>query len=377
MVIEAAPAFHDDSGFTRIAKPLPVQALITQLTVEALHKAVLPRLSRGDECRPYVLITQPAHQGPAFLPWHREFILRFERELQIALNDNNFGLPYWDWAADSALDDPADSNRTAMAVWRDDLLGGNGDPADGNHVKTGPFAHNPGDPESWTIFDNNPADRAPFLKRAFGRGSAPTLPTQNDVNAALVIDIYDRSPWDRPGSGSNSFRNHFEGWNPPLGLHNRVHVWIGGSMSPGTSPNDPVFFLHHCNCDRIWALWQICHPNVPYAPADNVADAPAGHRLNDRMFPWTAATDHRISDLLDITALGFSYDDFHRRFVKLRRTTGNRFVSDALIQVSTNCSTQNDTAVSIFLPASPGGTIRARHTVSATELLTDQVTVTA
>ena len=39
-------------------------------------------------------------------------------------------------------------------------------------------------------------------------------------------------------------------------LHNRVHLWVGGNMAPMTSPNDPVFFLHHCFVDKAWADWQ-------------------------------------------------------------------------------------------------------------------------
>lgn len=33
-------------------------------------------------------------------------------------------------------------------------------------------------------------------------------------------------------------------------------------MLPGTSPNDPVFFLHHCNVDRLWWQWQQNHPDA-------------------------------------------------------------------------------------------------------------------
>jgi len=146
-------------------------------------------------------------------------------------------------------------------------------------------------------------------------------------------------------------------------------------MQPGTSPNDPVFFLHHCNVDRLWALWQVCNPSVPYAPDNSVADAPPGHRLGDRMFPWEGATDRTIQQLQDINALGYSYEDFHRRYVRLRRTTGDRFVSDQLIQVSDNCSTQDDSAATIFLPAASGGRIIARFRKSDTEILTDEVTV--
>src|SRR5829696_1697483 len=40
-------------------------------------------------------------------------------------------------------------------------------------------------------------------------------------------------------------------------MHNQVHVWIGGDMGPATSPNDPVFYLNHCNVDRIWEAWLV------------------------------------------------------------------------------------------------------------------------
>ena len=297
-----------------------------------------------------------AHRGPAFLPWHREFILRFEQALQSAIGDTNFGLPYWDWAADAALSNPADPNQAV--IWRDDFLGGQGVP-----VMTGPFQQG-----EWTIVPSG------NLEREFGV-HANSLPTQADLNAALLTNVYDTTPWNASSVGS--FRNLLEGWLPSPGprTHNRVHEWVGGSMRPGTSPNDPVFFLHHCNVDRIWALWQICNPGVPYAPFDTVADAPPGHRLNDHMWPWEASTDHTIQQLLDFNALGFSYEDFHRRFIRLRRTTGNRFVSDQIIQVSDNCSTQDDTAATIFLPAASGGRIRARFAKSATETLSDEVAV--
>ena len=65
-----------------------------------------------------------------------------------------------------------------------------------------------------------------------------------------------------------------------------MHIWVGGDMGPGTSPNDPVFFLHHCNVDRFWALWQHAHPGLGYLPA---AGGPPGHNLNDVMQHLTIA----------------------------------------------------------------------------------------
>jgi tyrosinase len=38
--------------------------------------------------------------------------------------------------------------------------------------------------------------------------------------------------------------------------HGAVHVMIGGLMgSVPTAAQDPIFWLHHCNIDRLWNLW--------------------------------------------------------------------------------------------------------------------------
>lgn len=58
-------------------------------------------------------------------------------------------------------------------------------------------------------------------------------------------------------------------------------------MLPGTSPNDPVFFLNHAKEDELWAVWTQKHQGVPhYLPLDS-EPLPAGHthlkRLSDHM----------------------------------------------------------------------------------------------
>jgi tyrosinase len=224
-----------------------------------------------------------AHMGPAFLPWHRKFLLLLEKDLQQVLGDSSFGLPYWDWANDAALPDPKQS-----AIWANNLMGGQGSP-----VTTGPFAAG-----QWTLWPSG------SLVRNFGQGT-PTLPTQTDVDNVLTVTPYDASPWNT--SSNPSFRNQLEGWLNGPQLHNRVHVWVGGSMLPMTSPNDPVFFLHHCNIDRIWAMWQADNPGA-YLP---ITGGPQGHNLNDLMWPWDGTTAPPTlatpAMVLDYSALGYSY----------------------------------------------------------------------
>ncbi|WP_260288870.1 tyrosinase family protein [Peribacillus aracenensis] len=85
-------------------------------------------------------------------------------------------------------------------------------------------------------------------------------------------------------------------------LHNLVHGWVGGHMgSVPVSPNDPVFFLHHANVDRIWAMWKILQREEKYLPRRS---GPFGHNLNDPMFPW----DITPKKMINHRKLGYIYD---------------------------------------------------------------------
>ena len=71
---------------------------------------------------------------------------------------------------------------------------------------------------------------------------------------------------DDAGSSSTSCSNSLEG------IHNTVHTTSGGpgssTVSAGhrtylaTAAFDPIFWLHHCNVDRLFALWQSQYPTV-------------------------------------------------------------------------------------------------------------------
>lgn len=228
-----------------------------------------------------------AHQGPAFLPWHREFLRRFELALQ-AVNPT-VDLPFWDWTVDNSI---------TSSIWGSDFMGGNGRPSDGR-VMTGSFAFDNG---NWNLNVND--DPGQDLRRRLGQG-ASSLPTAAQVNQCLAVTPYDSAPWNISSNLNTSFRNRLEGWGSSQPqLHNRVHVWVGGSMLASTSPNDPVFFLHHCNIDRLWAIWQSMHPTEGYLP---VSGGPSGHNLNDPMLPWGGSTTP--ASVLNISSLGYSYDN--------------------------------------------------------------------
>jgi tyrosinase len=220
-------------------------------------------------------------------------LYQLELNLQRVLQDNSFGLPYWDWATDGDL--PPDQ-QLGSGIWADDCMGGSGDP-----VATGPFAFNSGDPQSFRIkLVGDSAGQLRQTDRGLRRSLASIdgLPTKAQTGAAIAMTPYDGPPWNVSSSG---FRNRAEGWqgDDAPALHNRVHVWIGGDMSPSTSPNDPVFYLNHCNVDRMWERW-LSNNGRRYLPLDDAPVELKGHRLNDELMSLISAP-MRPADVLDMS----------------------------------------------------------------------------
>lgn len=75
----------------------------------------------------------------------------------------------------------------------------------------------------------------------------------------------------KPGQSASSF-------DSLEGLHDTVHTLAGGGGAGAPNPQgghmafipysafDPLFFLHHCNVDRIFALWQSIYTNTWVTP---------------------------------------------------------------------------------------------------------------
>ena len=265
----------------------------------------------------HMLVGLGAHRGPAFAPWHREFLRQFELELQQVSSNPKLTIPYWDWIEYKSLaDNSADSNGVGAGFpFTDNFMGGMGTGAD-NRVETGKFSENEG------LFSINvrtgqttglARDDTTYLRRLTGQ-NINDLPDTADLNLGLTRANYDAAPFQENNvtlqQVQASFRKSLE-----YLLHNGPHGWVGGNMMPLTSPNDPVFFLHHCNVDKIWAIWQQRdgRNNQPfennYQPASGVAE----HALTETMLMleqdfFLFSVLNQPSQLLNHKALGFMYD---------------------------------------------------------------------
>ena len=265
-----------------------------------------------------------AHNSPTFLPWHRQYLDLFEKMLQSMSGDPKLALPYWDWT------DPA----STAAVFADDFMGGDGDPAKSYAVMTGPLRKG-----QWKInVQDEPAmlkgvtKPKPYLVRNFGAFPAGevSLPTAADVQQTLTVHRYDAAPYNARSPLTRSFRNDIEGWrdalpgvcddgwidesepgDAPHEMHNVVHIYTGGiwkvgskvsqgTMAYNTSPNDPVFFFHHANIDRIWAAWEQSGSGH-YQPQSGAKE---GWNGDNTMWPWF---DRTINSWFGTVRNGFRY----------------------------------------------------------------------
>lgn len=255
----------------------------------------------------------------SFLSWHRYFLYRFELDLQSYVP--GVMIPYWDWT---------DPTSGASAIMADDFMGPDG--GAGNVVQQGYFAVNkpgaggnstplpawwPASLNGWILPDHFPITFRGGLRRNIGAISL--LPDATDVQNTLAQ------------TGYSAFQSALEAGAGLVGttMHNGIHNWFNGHMGgsgPIVSPFDPMFYLHHCNVDRLWAMWQMDGHLNEYP---TVGGNPHHHR-NDIMYPWVGATGgysthitfttpipmpdfsglgvKRNVDTLDFRALGYTYD---------------------------------------------------------------------
>lgn len=161
--------------------------------------------------------TCQAHFNPAdepyFLPWHRMYVCYFEEIIRAVLKDPKFTLPYWNYTVPAGYAVPKEFRMQNDPLW-------------------GPLFRP----------NRNPTSNAGQPIFAAG-GSA------SDLSPAPAMAESQYLP-----SGAVS------GFNQTLdfGLHGNVHVFTGNGLGMGQIPwaaNDPVFWMHHCNIDRIWVSW--------------------------------------------------------------------------------------------------------------------------
>ncbi|KAJ5211586.1 N-acetyl-6-hydroxytryptophan oxidase ivoB [Penicillium cinerascens] len=216
----------------------------------------------------HINYTLHTHYSGLFLPWHRRFIWLWERALREECGYQGY-LPYWDWplwadnlAASPLFDgsetslsgdgeyNPGEQNMTGGNVT---LLRGSG----GGCAKSGPFknmkVHMGPFSRTLTSTTEIPAPRFDYNPRCLNR-SLNDFVASRYTNSTLVSTLMATTKMA-------DFQMALDHWPPRedgvLGPHGGGHFSIGSTMQDlFGSPQDPAFYLHHSQIDRLWAKWQ-------------------------------------------------------------------------------------------------------------------------
>jgi tyrosinase len=261
---------------------------------------------------------QCQHGSWYFAPWHRGYLLSIEAQLRLDIiaqgGPADWALPYWDYFGDNgkqfvmppALGDRMmPDNTTPNPLYITMRYGPNGDS---------------------NIFVPTPASKDP--------NELPGgLVTDTSLNDTVYSYVGSQT---LPGFGgfasgfSHSGNDHGDLESNP---HDLVHYYVGGPSTyglmgdPNTAALDPVFYLHHCNIDRMWASWNAAGNQNPTDAAwldgptpQFVMPVSATGQLNQ---PWIYTPGEMNSlDSLDyqyqeLTAIPVSQSSLAKRLLKL------------------------------------------------------------
>jgi tyrosinase len=297
-------------------------------TMTADQAAEFPGVkSRYDEyVAQHIENTFKIHATADFLAWHRHFIFTFEQDLKNSCGYTGT-LPYWDWAADAQAVDRSEifngdeysmgGNGEYIAGRADTYLGlqdlnfppGTG----GGCVTKGPFSN-----ETYTTnlgpidspYNNNVVGQYDYNPRCLVRDLnswfSQRYNTYNNVaDLAIGVDSVEYL---------QSLMQGYLGDNK-LGVHGGGH-WLGGGPSQledfHSSPNDPIFYIHHAMIDKIWTVWQYMdrenRQNAIYGTSTlNNSPASPDMTLADEL-PFGLVTANPVfGDLMDTLAGPYCY----------------------------------------------------------------------
>jgi polyphenol oxidase len=159
------------------------------------------------------------HGSWLFLPWHRAYLYFHERILGALINDKSLRLAYWDW-----------DNAQHRAV-----------------------------PPAWLTPDNNSNSLFDQNRSAVAGNQAPN----SIVGPQIMSPIINAATFASFG-GRSPIANVNRAGNLENGPHGAVHIWCGDTSMQSasadmglldTAAQDPIFFAHHANIDRLWSVW--------------------------------------------------------------------------------------------------------------------------
>lgn len=239
------------------------------------------------------------HGDSHFLPWHRLYLLDLERQLQAVRP--TVTLPYWRF------------DKAAPRLFTEDFMGAMDQIPRDSRQPGGALDSGAATPPARFALDN-PLSRWQ-IGDVQGIPRTARFNPQNDAANGLilvqpstgrVIDflLIDEDATLRLGGGVLPEQAKLGSSAPPASgfarmegsPHGAAHMSFNGRINNvPIAPEDPLFFLLHCNVDRLWAVWQSMFKrddqnDTRTYPYQKAGDAAPWEIIDARQWPWDGGT---------------------------------------------------------------------------------------
>ena len=230
-----------------------------------------------------------------FLPWHRGYLLALEATIRANVvslgGPSTWALPYWNYFG------PGNENQLPPAFASADWPDGQGD---------------------------NPL----YVPQRYGPNNDQDVFVPLDQ---VNLDAMGKPDFTGPGNGGDpGFGGVDTGFAHGGGTHGDLetqpHDWVHGLVGgqdpnsglpglmsdPDTAGLDPIFYLHHANIDRLWAVWVQSPISLGNPTDQNWVNGPAS--VGDRGFampmpPNGTAWSYTPGDMANLANQNYTYDD--------------------------------------------------------------------
>ncbi|KAL2041570.1 hypothetical protein N7G274_005952 [Stereocaulon virgatum] len=218
------------------------------------------------------------HGSILFPSWHRPYMAAYEQILwanaqRIAATYPvvqrstyeaaaiTFRIPYWDWAINSTMPDPI--NDPMITVNSPHGLVNMANPLYNYTFHPQPSATD--FPPNDSLAKYHSTVRSPDAAGQ-SQSSVSNQILQANAQAILVLSyqlIADQSDY-APFSNTGYTDGRGGNYNSLENMHDAIHAFVGNGGHMSIIPYasfDPIFYLHHANVDRLFAIWQAIYPN--------------------------------------------------------------------------------------------------------------------
>jgi tyrosinase len=250
---------------------------------------------------------QCQHQSWYFPPWHRGYLLALEAQVRadvIALGGpSTWALPYWNYLG------PGQEFNIPPAFTQPNLPDGSPNPLFVT-ARYGPDGDGNIFIPTATAIKQRPNDPNLVYGPVTQDCMSNDLYTGNDASTA---------PPGFGGPGTGFMHGGGTSGNLENNPHNLVHVYVGGSApdgqtyglmsDPGIAALDPIFYLHHANIDRMWAMWNANPANAnPTAP--NWLNGPAAIGDHEFVMPMPDGSSlvYTPQQMNSLSLMNYTYD---------------------------------------------------------------------